>query len=80
MVRISDMIAYIWKDRQDARKLDLTKDVAFTPTILGGNNIEFLNNIVANIVKNSMNQNCLRMDPEVFEALRTLKRENYEFI
>ena len=80
VVRISDMIAYIWKDRQDARKLDLTKDVAFTPTILGGNNIEFLNNIVANIVKNSMNQNCLRMDPEVFEALRTLKRENYEFI
>ena len=46
VVRISDMIAYIWKDRQDARKLDLTKDVAFTPTILGGNNIEFLNNIM----------------------------------
>ena len=80
VVRISDRIAYIWKDRQDARKLDLTKDVFFTPTILGANNIEFLNNIVINLVKNSMDADCLRMDPEVFDALRTLKGENYEFI
>lgn len=27
-----------------------------------------------------MDADCLRMDPEVFDALRTLKGENYEFI
>ena len=81
VVKISDMIAYIWKDRQDAMKLGLDVDISeYTETDLGNSNIEFLNILVGNIVDRSYNKGYIQMDENIFKSLETLKRDNYKYI
>jgi len=81
VVKISDMIAYIWKDRQDAMKLGLDISLSdFTETDLGNSNIEFLNILIGNIVDRSYNKGYIQMDENIFKALETLKRDNYKCI
>ncbi len=81
VVRICDMIAYIGKDRQDAEKLGLlTSHRDFSTGPLGSFNASIINNLVVNIVDNSINKPYLKLDEEYFNALRTAKRENYLYI
>lgn len=81
VVRISDMIAYLGKDRQDAVKARIIKDDSiFTDGIIGKQNAEMINNLVVNIVENSYGKDYLAMDREYFEALKTAKDENYRYI
>ena len=54
VVRISDMIAYLGKDRQDAVKAGLLENTeCFSKTELGTNNAEIVNNLIVNIIENS---------------------------
>lgn len=77
VVRISDMIAYLAKDRQDASKANLCKMKDFnTDSILGKNNIELVNNIIKNIVKNSMGKSYLKIDKVVYDEMCQIKDEN----
>jgi len=77
VVRISDMIAYIGKDRQDSIKTKFNKKDNFKHSgILGTNNAEIVRNLISNIVKNSLGKNYLKLDDEVYEDLRELKKEN----
>ena len=78
VVRISDMIAYIGKDRQDAAKAKLK--VKFNSNPLGKTNPEIITAIVADIVANSMQKPYLSMSPDVFEALKNMLLENNELI
>ena len=75
VVRVSDVIAYVMKDRDDAEKLGLNVDYE-KPGQLGGMNYTFLSNITENIVLNSFNKPYIKMDPEYFEDLYRLKKEN----
>mgnify|MGYP002769735962 FL=1 len=77
VVRISDMIAYLAKDRQDASKANLCKMKDFnTNSILGKTNIELVNNIIKNIVKNSMGKSYLKIDKVVYDEMCRIKDEN----
>ena len=81
VVRISDMIAYIGKDRQDAvtaRIID--ENHPFTGKIIGTHNAEMINNLVTDIVNNSYGKDYIRLSDEVFSELKTAKRENYKYI
>ena len=78
VVRISDIIAYLGKDRQDAQKVH--KDAVFTPTEIGTINAEIINNLIVNIIENSLGKNYIALDDKHFEALKLAKRENYEKI
>ena len=80
VMRISDIIAYIGKDRQDALRLGFIEDTPFTDGIVGSTNAEIINNMIVNIVENSYGKPYLQMDDEYFEALSSAKRENYEKI
>lgn len=81
VVRISDMIAYIGKDRQDAEKLGMINvNSAFSKGKIGGTNAEIINNLSVNIIENSYEKPYLQMDEDVYDALRCGKKENYEFI
>jgi dGTPase len=81
VVRICDMIAYLGKDRQDAKRANLLPDTPkFTQGAMGVENAEIINNLVVNIVENSYAKNYIMMDKEIFEELKTAKKENYEII
>jgi dGTPase len=81
VVRISDMVAYLGKDRQDARRARLLDDGApFSAERIGLENAEIINNITVNLIENSYGKPCLRMDPETAREMRTAKQENYTLI
>ncbi|MGN0481203.1 MAG: deoxyguanosinetriphosphate triphosphohydrolase family protein [Lachnospiraceae bacterium] len=80
VVRISDIIAYLGKDRQDAQKLGLVKTADFSNGSIGKSNGEIINNLIVNIVENSYGKPYLSMDEEYFEALKLAKKENYQMI
>ena len=81
VVRISDMIAYIGKDRQDAEKVGLSlKSEDYKETVLGTFNSKIINNMIVNIVENSYGKNSIIMSKEYFDALITAKSENYKLI
>ena len=81
MVRVSDIIAYLGKDRQDAEKLGLfEKKPEYTSGKIGTSNAEIINNMIVNIVENSYGKEYLKMDQEYFDAFSAGKKENYELI
>jgi dGTPase len=53
VMRISDIIAYLGKDRQDAEKADVLKTDAYEDCAIGTYNAEIINNLIVNIVENS---------------------------
>lgn len=81
VVRVSDIIAYLGKDRQDALKLGLYEDspVYYSGSI-GATNAEIINNMSVNIIQNSYGKDYLKMDDDYFEAFKGGKKENYQRI
>ena len=81
VVRISDIIAYIGKDRQDAEKLGLFNETPeYSQKKIGTTNAEIINNMIVNIVENSYDRPYLKMDNDYFEELTSAKKENYSHI
>ncbi len=79
VVRISDIIAYLGKDRQDAQRASLADNSSFHSPI-GSNNAEIINNLTVNIIENSYGKDYIKMDSEHFDALVKLKADNYDSI
>lgn len=77
VVRISDIIAYLGKDRQDAARLSLVPEEAYRDTQIGSINAEIINNLTVNIIENSYGKPYIKLDPAHFQALQTAKQENY---
>ena len=77
VVRISDIIAYLGKDRQDAARMSFVDEDAYSKTKIGSINAEIINNLVVNIIENSYGKPYIRMDAEHFHAMKTAKKENY---
>ena len=80
VVRISDIIAYLGKDRQDASRINLVQEDVYNRTAIGSLNSEIIHNLVVNIIENSYGQPYIRMDKAHFDALVTAKRDNYAHI
>lgn len=81
VVRICDMIAYLGKDRQDAKRANLiVDDSIFDEQAFGKSNPEIINNLIVNIVENSYGKDCIVMDDEYYKAIKATKRENYKKI
>lgn len=80
VMRISDIIAYLGKDRQDAERAHIVENDKFEATKIGAYNAEIINNLIVNIVENSYGKDYIKMDSEHFEALRQAKSDNYEKI
>ena len=80
VMRISDIIAYLGKDRQDAARMKLVDEDTYTQTAIGSINAEIINNLVVNIIENSYGKPYIQLDQAHFDALKTAKRENYHLI
>ncbi len=78
VVRISDIIAYLGKDRQDGTRVKVYDENDFVATTIGSINAEIVNNLTVNLVKNSYGKNYLLLDEDYFLALKQCKRENYQ--
>ncbi len=81
VMRVSDIIAYLGKDRQDAKKVGvLSGEEEFSLGEIGNTNAEIINNMIVNIVENSYGKDFLCMEPAYYEAFSQAKKENYELI
>lgn len=81
MVRVSDMIAYLGKDRQDARVAKiLPQNQTFATESIGTQNAEMINNLTVDILENSYGKDYIALSEQAFRDLSTAKRENYEYI
>lgn len=83
VVRISDIIGYIGRDIEDAINLGLFKREELPKEItdvLGDNNKDIVNNIILDIIENSMDKPYIKMSEDVYKALFDLKRFNYKNI
>ncbi len=80
VVRISDIIAYLGKDRQDAIRANAVEEHEFFNEEIGSINSEIINNLVVNIIESSYGERSIRLDEKHFDALKQSKRDNYEKI
>jgi len=83
VMRISDVIAYIGRDIEDAIVLKLIerKDLPREITeVLGDKNASIVNTLITDLVNNSIDKETLTFSADVFDALNRLKNWNYENI
>ena len=80
VMRISDIIAYLGKDRQDADRAKIICNKDFDDSTIGIYNAQIINNMIVNIVENSYGKDYIKMDEEHFEALKKAKADNYALI
>ena len=83
VVRISDVIAYIGRDIEDAIQIGLLKrnDIPESITnVLGNNNKDIINTIILDIIKNSYNKPYIKLSDDIYKAIFALKDFNYEKI
>lgn len=83
VVRISDLIAYLGRDIEDAIRLNMIKIDDVPENILkhlGRNNKEIVNTLIMDVINNSMGKNYIKISPQIFKAIVELKKYNYENI
>lgn len=79
VVRISDIIAYLGKDRHDAEKSGVNLK-PFVDYGIGTTNAEIINNLSVNVIENSYGKPYIMTDEAAFRALALCKKENYDNI
>ncbi len=83
VVRISDVIAYIGRDLEDAieigllKRSDIPKDVT---EVMGDTNSKIVNTLILDIVNNSYEKGKIIISKKVYEALNKLLSFNYEHV
>ena len=81
VVRISDIIAYAGKDRQDAERIHLKELGSYAESpLVGAHNPQIIYNVTRNIIKNSLGKDYIAMDEEVFAAIDAIRKENFREI
>lgn len=83
VVRLSDVIAYIGRDVEDAIKIGIINrnDLPVSITnVLGDNNSKIVDTLIKDIIINSFEKPFLTFSDEVFSALMELKDWNYKYI
>lgn len=77
VVRISDIIAYVGRDRQDAIAAGLLHEDAFEDGLGGGYNSWILTHASADIIEHSYGKDRIEMSEDLFAEIRRAKAENY---
>ena len=83
VVRLSDIIAYIGRDIEDAiivgsiKREDIPKNITY---LLGDTNAKIVNTLILDVIENSIDKPYLKFSKEIFESLINLKSWNSEYI
>jgi dGTPase len=80
VVRISDIVAYVGRDIEDAitvnliERIDIPKDIR---EVLGDNNKDIVNSLVLDMLNNSFGKDYISFSNDVYNALKKLIDWNY---
>ena len=80
VVRLSDIIAYIGRDIEDAitigviKREDIPKEIT---DVLGDTNAQIVNSLIMDVIMNSIEKPYLKFSDKVFDRLIKLKKWNY---
>ncbi len=83
VVRVSDLIAYLGRDIDDAVRLNILKREEIPKeitSVLGTTTKDIVNTCILDIIKNSYNKDFIKLSDHVYEAIVKLKKFNYEHI
>ena len=81
VVRICDMIAYLGKDRQDAKIAKIIDgDYIFKNDKIGNVNAAIINNLIVDIIEHSYGKDYILLSSEAFNDLKRAKKENNDVI
>ena len=83
VVRLSDIIAYIGRDIEDAIIVGTIKREEIPKKItkyLGNTNAQIVNNLILDVIKNGLDKPYLQFSEDIFESLINLKKWNYTHI
>ena len=80
VVRLSDIISYLGKDRQDAARTKVVDESLFMDDEIGSINAEIINNLCVNVIENSYGKPYIKLDEKHFKALQKARIENYRLI
>jgi dGTPase len=83
VVRVADVVSYVGRDIEDAIEVELIKrdDLPQDATnVLGTTNRDVIDNLVMDIIHNSVDCGAVRFSEPVFEALKKLMEFNYQQI
>ena len=83
VVRISDIIGYLGRDIEDAINIGVLDRKSVPDNIrkvLGITNKEIVNNIITDIITNSLDKPYIKLSDDVFKAIFDLKEFNYKNI
>lgn len=81
VVRISDIIAYLGKDRIDALQVGVIDDESiFDTTCLGRTNTKIINNLLVDIIENSYGKNYIELSEDIFGDVVVAKKQNAKLI
>lgn len=82
-VRLADTISYIGRDIEDAillKFIDRSEIPSFCTEILGDTNRKIMKTLIMDLLKNSIANDYIGYSEEIFEALKELKKFNYDRI
>ncbi len=80
LVKLCDTVSYLGRDIEDALRLGILALPDVPRTILGTRNREILSVIAADIIEQSYEKDYIAISEEVFEALKVLRRFNFQRI
>lgn len=83
VVRISDLIAYLGRDIDDAIRMSMLKREDIPKSIvktLGDNTSDIVNSCILDIIKNSYNKNYLELSSDIYKGIKELMQFNYKYI
>ncbi len=83
VVRISDIIAYIGRDFEDAIAVQLIKEDSLPSSItkaIGNSNDKIIDTLVMDLIKNSYGNDFIMISKDKYDALMDFKEFNYENI
>lgn len=80
LVKLCDTMSYLGRDIEDALNLGILRLDDIPRTILGTRNREILSVLAADIIRNSYDKEYIAISEGAFEALRALRRFNFQHI
>lgn len=80
LVKVCDTVSYVARDLEDAILLKIIKREQIPDTVLGLTQKTILSRFAENLLVNSLNKEYVAVDEETYNALRTLRKFNFQYI